>query len=117
MRKIVIPYVNEEIKKNRRCQITEAVTSLLQEQKIVNEYVPNNITDYFQILDLTVNKWVKDFMKQKFNEWFTTKLRNELESGKELENITIKFLLLTMKPLLAGWLIECHNQLTSSHGK
>ena len=49
-------------------------------------------------------------MKQKFNEWFTGKLRNELESGKELENITIKFLLLTMKPLLAGWLIECHNQ-------
>ena len=28
-----------------------------------------------------------------------TQLRNELESGKELENITIKFLLSTMKPL------------------
>ena len=29
-------------------------------------------------------------MKQKFNEWFATQLRNELKSGKELENITIK---------------------------
>ena len=38
-----------------------------------------------------VNKWVNDFMKQKFNEWFTTQLRNELESGKELENTTMKF--------------------------
>ena len=55
--------------------------------------------DYFHVLDLTVSKWVKDFMKQKFNEWFTTQLRNELESGKELENITINFLLSTMKPL------------------
>ena len=44
--------------------------------------------------------------EEKFNEWFATQLRNELESGEELENITIKFLLSTMKPLHAGWLIE-----------
>ena len=75
------------------------------------------MTDYFQLLDLTVNKWVKNFMKQKFSEWFVTQLRNELESGKELENVTIKFLSSTMKPLHAGWLIDCCNQLTSSHGK
>ena len=100
-----------------RGQKTEAVTSLLQEQKILNEYVPNNMTDHFQVLNLTVSKWVKDFMKQKFNEWFATQLRNELESGKELENITMKSLLSTMKPLHAGWLIDCYNQLTLSHRK
>ena len=77
---------------------------------ILNESVPNNMTDYFKVLDLTVNKWVKSFM----NEWFATQLINKLESGKELENITIKFLLSTMKPLHAGWLIDCYNQLTSS---
>ena len=53
-------------------QKTEAVTSLLQEQKILNDHVPNNMTDYFQVVDLTVNKGVKDFMKQKLNEWFAT---------------------------------------------
>ena len=89
-----------------RDQKTKVVTSLLQEQKILNEYVPNNITDYFQVLDLMVNKWVRDFIKQKFKEWFPTQLRNELENGEELENITIKFLSSTMKPLHAGWLIE-----------
>ena len=128
LQEFFLPYVNEERKKIGdadqyalliwdvfRGQKTEAVTSLLQEQKILNEYAPSNITDYFQVLDL--NKWMKDFMKQKFNEWFATQLRNELESGKELENITIKFLLSTMKPLHAGWLIDCDNQLTSSHGK
>ena len=56
-------------------------------------------------------------MKQKFNEWFAIQLRNALESGKKLENITIKFLLSIMKSLHAGWLIDCYNQLTSSHGK
>ena len=53
-----------------RGQKTEAVTSILQEQKILNDYLPNNMTGYFQVLDLTVNKQVKDFMKQKLNEWF-----------------------------------------------
>ena len=130
LQEIVIPYVNEERKKIGdadqyalliwdvfRGLKTEAVTSLLQEQKILNEYVPNNMTDFFQVLDLTVNKWVKDFTKQKFSEWFVTQLRNVLESGKELENIRIKFLLSTMKHLHAGWFIDCYNQLTSSHGK
>ena len=56
-------------------------------------------------------------MKQKFNEWFATQLRNELETEKELGNITIKFLLSTMKPLHVGWLTDCYNQLTSSQGK
>ena len=89
-----------------RGQKTEAVTSLLHDQKILNEYVPNNMTNYFQVLDLTVNKWVKDFMEKKFNEWFATQLRNELEHGKELENVTIKFLLSAVRPLHAGWLIQ-----------
>ena len=38
---------------------------------ILNEYISNNMTDYFQALDLT-GKWVKDFMKQKFHEWLAT---------------------------------------------
>ena len=62
---------------------------------------------YLQVLDLTVKKSAKDFMKHKFNESSTTQLRNELESGKELQNITIKFLLSTMKPLHPGSLIDC----------
>ena len=48
-------------------------------------------------------------MKQKFNEWFATQLRIELESGKELEDITIKFLLSTVKLLHIWWLIDCYN--------
>ena len=39
-----------------RGQKTEAVTSLLQQQKVLNWYVPKNMTDYFQVLNLTVKK-------------------------------------------------------------
>ena len=122
MQEIVVSYVNEEKKKkemliNMYCWYGTFSLARKQEQKILNEYAPNNMINYFQVLDLTFNKWVNDLMNQKFNERFTTQLRNELESGKELEYTTIKFLLSTMKPLLAGWLIDCYNQLISSHGK
>ena len=69
LQEIVIPYVNEERKRIRdadqyvlliwevfRGQKIEAVTSLPQEHKIFNEYVPNNMTDYFQLLDLTIQQ-------------------------------------------------------------
>ena len=123
LNQIVIPYVNKEREKMGnldqyalliwdvfRGQKTNEVTSLLQENKIFNEYVPNNMTSDFQVLDLTVNKWVKDFMKSKFNEWFAAQLRTELENGVDFANIT------TMKPLHAGWLISFYDKLTSLQG-
>ena len=94
-------------------QKTEEVTSLLRENKIVYEYVPNNMTSNFQVLDLTVNKWVKGIMMNKFNKWFAETLRKELDAGKSLDEISIKFKLTTMKPLHAKWIIDVFNQLSS----
>ena len=74
LQEIVIPYVNEEREKigdadqyvlliwDVFCsQKTEAVTSLLQEEKTLNEYVPNNLADYSEVLDLTVLQIGKGF--------------------------------------------------------
>ena len=38
----------------------------MRENKIVYKYAPNNMTADFQVLDLTVNKLVKDIMMDKF---------------------------------------------------
>lgn len=46
-----------------RGQKKEMVT-LLEENRLLREYIPSNMTDYFEVLNLTVNKWVKDFMKK-----------------------------------------------------
>ena len=69
LKEIFIPYIKAKRKKNGnpdqcapliwdffRGQKTEEVTSLLREIKIVYEYVPNNMTTNFKILDLAVNK-------------------------------------------------------------
>ena len=40
------------------------MVTLLEENRLLREYIPSNMTDYFEVLNLTVNKWVKDFMKK-----------------------------------------------------
>ena len=130
LKEIVIPYVKGEREKLDdseqtalliwdvfRGQKTDLVTSLLVDNNIKYEYVPNNMTADFQVLDLTVNKWLKNLMTEKFNNWFATNLQQELDSGKALDDIDIKFKLSTMKPLHAGWMIDSYNWLSSLDGK
>ena len=125
LKEIVIPYVQAETKKLEilinfhvfRGQKTEEVKSLLRENKIVYKYVTNNMTADFQVLNLTVNKWVKGIMMDKFNNWSAETLRKELDAGKSLDEISTKFKLTTMKPLHAKWVIDVFNQLSSFEGK
>ena len=130
LKEIVIPYVEAERKKFEnpdqfapliwdvfQGQKTEEVTSLLRENNVVNEYVPNNMTADFQVLDLIVSNWVKVSWWIKLNNWFAETLRKELDPGKPLDEISIKFKLTTMKPLHAKWEINVFNQLSSFEGK
>ena len=93
------------------------LTLLLRENNVVNEYVPNNMTADFQVLDLIFNNWVKGIMTDKLNNWFAETLRKELDPGKSLDEISIKFKLTTMKPLHVKWVINVFNQLSSFEGK
>ena len=70
-----------------------------------------------QPLDLTTNKWAKGFMKDKFSEWYSDKIRKKLENGVPLEDIEIKFPLSVMKPLQASWIIDLYNAFTGPHGR
>ena len=130
LKEIAIPYVEAERKKIGNPdqftlliwdvfwgQKTEEVTSLLRKNKTVYEYVPNNMTADFQVLDLIVNKWVKGIILDKFNKWFAENLRKELDAEKSLDEISIKFKLTAMKHLHAKWVIDVFNQLSSFEGK
>ena len=75
------------------------------------------MTADFQVLHLTVNKWVKGIMMNKFNKWFAETLRKELDAGKSLDEINIKLKLATMKPLHTKWAIDVFNQLSSFEGR
>ena len=126
---IVVPYVENQRKELQkpdqaaplilgvfRGQITEDVTSLLQKHNILLVLVPNNMTHMFQPLDLTVNKHCKTFLKNLFSEWYSRQIENVLPLGKNIEDVNIQFLLTTLKPLHAKWLLEFYNHITSETG-
>ena len=82
-----------------RGQITDDVTNRLKENNIQVVLVPNNMTHLFQPLDLTVSKHCKLFLKNRFSEWYSQQIENQLAVGKKIEHIDIKFKLTTIKPL------------------
>ena len=48
--------------------------------------VPANMTNFLQPLDLTV---MKKFMRGKFNAWYTLEIGNQLDAGKQLQDIDV----------------------------
>ena len=83
-----------------RCQITDDVISLLGDNNIHYVLVPNDMTQLFQPLNLTVNKHRKSYLKRLFSEWYAKQIENQLFLGKKFEEIKIEFRLTTSKTTL-----------------
>ena len=60
-------------------QLTEKCTELLLENNILIVRVPPNCTDRLQPLDISVNNAAKDFLKHKFQEWYSEQIFRQLD--------------------------------------
>ena len=89
LKEIVVPYVEkiraklDDPKQSAlliwdvfRGQKTESVVKVLKENNIHTEYIPNNMTNYYQPLDLTADKWAKEFLKTKFWQWYSEQIQD-----------------------------------------
>lgn len=127
---IIVPYVNKE--RNRmqrpdqkalvifdvfRGQVTDKVLKKFKENHIETVFVPANMTALFQPLDLTVNAYAKKFLKKKFNNWYMSEISNQLDAGKQIEEIEVKLQLTKLKPLNAEWLTDLYNNMTKPECK
>ena len=72
------------------------ILNLYKESSIVITLIPANMTNFLQPLDLTVNGYVKKFMRGKFNAWYSLQIGNQLDAGKQLQDI------------------ECYNHMTTT---
>ena len=54
---------------------TEKYESVLDNFNIVSVYVPANMTNHFQALDLKVNDVEKTFIKQIFRNWYDIEIK------------------------------------------
>ena len=84
----------------------------IEENDDVIVYVPNNMTHYFQPLDLTVN--AKHFLKDKFELWYANEVKKQLDKGTEVYEINIPSKLSILKPINGRWLLGLYDNLQNN---
>ena len=127
MDRIIMPYVKQQIvdlqlRKNQewlliitdvfKGQWTDAVKKELLNCKMVP--VPNNMTHVFQPLDLTVNRSCKAHIRSSTHQWVTNEVQNQLESGKQPENVKIDTKLSIVKPLHSKWVTSFYDSMQTN---
>ena len=75
------------------------------------------MTNLPQPLDLTVNGYAKKFCRKRTNHWYMEQITEQLDDGKQIEEVDVKLQLTRLKPLHAEWLVELFNHMTTSQGK
>jgi len=120
LEKVIVPFIQKKkdelklpnsqralcINDGFRAQCTSEVVKLLDHHSIDIVYVPANYncTGELQPLYLSINKPVKDFIKQKFQEWYASKIVEQKEEADSVKPIT-SFPLKEMKSLGAQWMV------------
>ena len=92
-------------------QRTEKILKLLEDNHLYFVMVPANCTDRLQPMDISVNKAAKNFLRQKFQEWYADKICEQLCESKEIIPVDLK--LSVVKPLGAVWMIQLYDYLKS----
>ena len=77
-------------------------------------FVPPNLTNHFQLLDLNVNSHAKTFLKEKFQQWCAQQVQKELDSGRIIYQVDIETRLSIMKPTHARWIIRLYDKFRNS---
>ena len=96
---------------NFKGQITSACFSLLEENNIHYVLLPANTTDKLQPLDVAVNKPAKDFIRRKFEEWYSQQVMEQLD-GVEMDQLNSATLnpidlgMAQVKEVGAKWMVE-----------
>ena len=92
---ILLPYLEDKRKElklspthralvlfdNCKDQCTEEMFKLLDSNNINIVLIPPNCTDRLQPLDVSVNKSVKEFLRQKFHSWYAESVSTQLNGS------------------------------------
>jgi len=120
---IILPYVEQVraslgedkaalvIMDNFKGQITEDVYNLLDTNNIHVCLLPPNTTDRLQPMDIAVNKPAKDYLKRRFDEWYSEQVLKQLQGQDtdDLETVDLQPINLglpALKEIRAQWLVD-----------
>lgn len=89
-----------------RAQMGEDFINDLKKKIICIVFVPPSCTDRLQPMDLTVQKIVKDKLKERFQKSYANQISKQLENGNTDQTLTpVDLRLSFLKPLSAEWLV------------
>ena len=95
-----------------RGQMGKEFLSAMKENDVLVAFVPANCTDRLRPMDLSVQKAVKDRLKDKFNDWYSSQIIRQLDKGtdvKDLEPVNLR--MSATKPLGAGWMVDVYKSI------
>ena len=100
------------------CDVFKAQWTDPVKEKVRGSYgkmvpVPNNWTSYFQPLDISVNKPCKDFMRNEAQTWYSEKIKEQLDAGKQSHEVKVEVKISLIKPLHAKWVTKFYDYIRS----
>ena len=87
-------------------QDNDRIIKLCEDNHVVTQIVPHNLTNKFQPLDISVNQIAKSSISSKFNTWYSAQVTNQLEKNVAPTDVNVSMKLSDMKPLHAQWIVE-----------
>ena len=87
-------------------QLTEKVTQCLEKHNIHSVLVSANCTDRLQLLDLTVNKPAKNFLRLQFQSWYADKVSKQYSETMEDDVQPVDLSTPRIQCLGAQWLMK-----------
>ena len=93
-------------------QTTSRVLNLLQSNDLMYVIVPPNCTDQLQPLDVSVNRAAKQFLQNKFENWYADNIVAQKSTDKDIEPVDMKQSI--VKPIAAKWMIDLYNYLVAN---
>ena len=97
--------------------MTTEVRKVIESLILLAANAPANMAKYYQVSELTVNKYAKAFIRKNFNEWHAKETHCQLDVGIPLEEVDVKLWLSVMKPIHAHWMVELYNHIPTGGGK
>lgn len=123
LEKIIIPYVKRTretlglpedhawllISDVFKAQWTELVKQTVSDSSGYMVPIPSCWTNYFQPLDLTVNKSSKSHLRNSAQTWYAGQIEKQIEAGKSPHEIKVDIRISLLKPLQAKWIVQFYD--------
>ena len=96
---------------NFKGQVTDDILQLLEDHNVHSVRLLANCTNRLQPMDISLNKATKDFIRQKFNDWYSEKVAEQIGDGANFDQQLVQPVDLSaavLKTVGAKWLVQMH---------